>query len=441
MRPRPWTLVPAAVLCALSLAAPASAAPDRYRADQWGLDVVFAPEAWQQSSGDRVIVAVVDSGVDIGHPDLAGNVWTNPDEIAGNGVDDDANGIVDDVHGANLLDHSANVSDEQDHGTLVAGIIAARADNGLGGAGLAPRAQIMPVKVCSLETGCKYQAQAEGIRYAVSEGARIINVSMTSETASTELAEAVAFAEANGATVVAASGNDRRNIDHAPTYPAGLPDAAVLSVTAITERGGMLSRANYGSGSVDLAAPGDMIVSTAPGGSYELSTGTSVAAPFVSGSLALLAAARPDLSQPELRAALISSARRTRAVAGKVGAGQLDVGAAMHALVEGDWGAPIAHIAVTPPHKGARRARVRLRAPRAVRAGRRVNLRWKAVGAGAVKKWRVKLSGRTRMVGKRKHRAPLRAVRAGHRRWTVTGYDASGHKVVRASRTLRVVRR
>src|SRR5205085_311382 len=122
------------------------------------------------------VVAILDTGVQLDHPDLAANLWTNPGEIAANGVDDDRNGFVDDVHGANIVDPAAAVTDDDGHGTHVAGIVAAAADNGIGGSGVAPRARIMALKLAAPGRPCTFAALARGIRYAVNEGARILNV-------------------------------------------------------------------------------------------------------------------------------------------------------------------------------------------------------------------------------------------------------------------------
>lgn len=406
---------------------PATASQDPLRGDQWALDAVGAPEAWARSAGSGVIVAVIDSGLQLDHPDLAGALWTNPGEVV-NGRDDDGNGFVDDVHGANMLNGSANVADDEGHGTAIAGIIAARAGNGIGGSGLAPRAQIMPVKVFGARQPASSAGLARGIRYAVGEGARILNVSLNGGAVTPELTDAVRFADAHGATIVASAGNEGRNIDRQPSYPASMADPAVLAVTATTEDGGLMDVANYGPRSVDLAAPGDMILSTVRGSGYELRAGTSMAAPMAAAALALLSQARPDLSQPQLRDALLAGSRRTHDLIGRISAGALDVGAAMHRLVPGSWG-PAAH------------PRVRVQTAARARTGRRVTVRWSAKSAGSVKRWSVALDGRRlrTLSNGRARTAHARVTRAGRHRWTVTGYDAHARKLVRAGRSFRAL--
>ncbi len=426
-----------AVVLALGAAgAPAaSAAGDPLMRQQWVFkksDPVGAIEAWTRSKGDGVTVAVIDSGVQLDHPDLAANIWRNPDEIA-NGLDDDANGIVDDLHGANLVSNDGAVDDDGGHGTRVAGIIAMRGRNGVGGSGIAPNARIMAVKVSSAAAGANVQLLARGIRYAVGEGARIISVSLNGEQSTLELDDAVRFAEAAGATIVASAGNNARNIDRQPSFPVSLPNANVLGATATLESGEIMSAANYGRGAVDIAAPGAMVLSTSRGSGYALCAGTSMAAPLVAGALALLAAARPDLSQATLRDTLLATARRSSDVAGKVAAGSLDVSAAMHRLLPGGWS-----------RSGARaRTRLRLRAARRARTGRRVTVRWSATNARAVKRWRVSLNGRRvrTLSARQARRVKTRVTRTGTNRWTVTGYDAKSKRVVSSSRTFRAVRR
>jgi subtilisin family serine protease len=414
-------------------------------ADQWALSrpaAIGAWEAWTQSYGDGVTVAVLDSGVQLDHPDLAGNLWTNPGEIAGNGVDDDANGVVDDVNGANIVSGGGDVSDDEGHGTHVAGIIAARAGNGIGGMGLAPKARIMVVKVLDANRAGNASQLARGIRYAVDAGARILNVSLNGDATNDDLDAAVHYASHKGATIVASAGNNGRDLDLRPSYPACSTDPAVISVTASDKGGSLLGFANRGLGSVDIAAPGAEILSTGRGSRYEFRAGTSMAAPYVAGTLALLAAVRPDLSQADLRAALLSSAA-LRGLEGLLGSGELNAGKAMHAILPTYlWrvapvaGAASAAPAAVPP------ARIRLHTGPAVRAGSRATLRWSASDATKVASWLVLLDGvRVARVGADRPRVVRKRIgRAKTHRWTVIGYDGGGARVVSATRRFKVRR-
>ncbi len=302
---------------AISLAAPvanASAAADPLLETQWALSdpaAIGAQEAWTQSTGAGVLVAVLDTGVQLNHPDLAANIWTNPGEIAGNGIDDDKSGVVDDVHGANMFDGTNNVEDDNGHGTHVAGIVAARQGNGVGGSGIAPEAKILPVKVLDANMAGNTDALSIGIRYAVDRGAKILNISVNTNAPTDTVDAAVRYAGQHGAVIVASAGNDGRNIDLQPSYPASLADPAVFSVAAQDEDGLLWQLSNTGLLSVDLAAPGAHIASTTRGSTYQSRSGTSAAAPFVAGSLALLSAARPDLPIGVLRTAITDTTKRT----------------------------------------------------------------------------------------------------------------------------------
>ena len=425
---------------------PAVAAPDPMFDQQWALSMpsaVGASEAWTQSFGDGVIVAVLDSGVQLDHPDLQGNLWTNPGEIAGNGVDDDANGVIDDVHGANIVSGGGNVADDEGHGTHVAGIIAAGAGNGIGVVGLAPKARVMAVKVLDANRAGNASQLAQGIHYAVDEGARILNVSLNGDATNDELDAAVRYASQKGATIVASAGNNGRDLDARPSYPASSNDPAVVSVTASDRASNLLGFANRGLNSVDIAAPGAEILSTATGSGYEFRAGTSMAAPYVAGTLALLAAARSDMSQTELRGALLSSATRLRGLAGLLATGELNAGSAMHAVLPGRlWRvAPVAVAASAGP--AATTIRLRLRTGRAVRAGRRATLHWSARGTPKVSSWRVLFDGRrvATVAGDRALVARKRVERAGTHRWKVVGSDAQGGRLASATRNFKVLRR
>lgn len=291
----------------------AGAPSDPLFSEQWSLaddTVIGAVPSWEQTTGGDVTVAVIDSGVDTTHPDLAQNAWTNPREIAGNGLDDDNNGFVDDTQGWNFVAGSPNAGDDNGHGTHVAGIIGARGGNGIGVAGVAWNVKIMPIKVLDSSAVGSAATLALGIRYAVANGARIINLSVSGPGYSRAFEEAVQLASDSGVLVIGAAGNDGRSVDTAPVYPAAFQAPLLLAVSATAPGGGLSPVSNFGAGNVELAAPGQDIVSTATGGGYERRTGTSMAAPHVAGALVLLAAARPDLGPVGWREALLSAARR-----------------------------------------------------------------------------------------------------------------------------------
>ena len=440
---RPLTAVVAAIALGASAAA-AQAATDPLLDEQWGLTNVAtgAPEAWTQSRGDGVLVAVLDSGVQLSHPDLAKSLWRNDGETPANGIDDDRNGYVDDVHGANIKALNGNVEDDNGHGTHVAGILAAQAGNGVGGSGIAPGARIMSVKVLDANRAGDSSQLAKGIRYAIGEGAKILNVSINGNGTSPDLDDALKYASQQGATVVASAGNQARDIDLTPSYPASSAEPSVLTVTAIETTGSLLSIANRGLRSVDLAAPGGSILSTAMSSGYELREGTSMAAPFVAGSLALLAAARPDLPQSELRSAIVQSAPRPKLLAGLLGSGALNSGAAMHSVLPGDmWRAPAADTGLRAGAADADAIRLEVSAKKRVRAGRAATVKWTATGADRVVSWRVSLNGTLiKTLPGTKSQLRKRVSRPGTHRWKVVGLDAEGQRVVSAARQFKVLR-
>jgi len=309
-----------------------AAATDPRAAEQWPLDgdaPMGVESAWRQTTGAAVTVAIVDSGIDLGHPDLAPNLWTNPGEIPGNGVDDDGNGYVDDVHGYDFVENDGTPQDANGHGTHVAGIVGARGGNGVGGAGVAWNVRLMAVRV--LDAGARGTTTdvARGIRYAVDNGARIVNLSLAGPASTPDLEAAVQYAQARGVLIVVAAGNDGADLAAAPTFPAAYGEPNVIGVAATTRAGGLSSVSDYGPGA-DVAAPGEEILSTALGGGYEWRTGTSMAAPEVSGALVLLAAARPDLDGTGLENALVAGVRHTGL---PVATGALDIGAALRTVI------------------------------------------------------------------------------------------------------------
>ncbi len=268
----------------------------------WGLEGTDSLRAWRITRGDKkTIVAVIDTGIDISHPDLRENIWVNagetgPDPYGGdkatNGLDDDRNGYVDDVHGWNFAAGSNDVRDRHGHGTHIAGIIGAVGGNGVGLSGVSPQVSLMALKYCEPGGlgGDPVANTAAAIRYAIRMGAHVINYSAGGPLPDDEELTAIREADDAGILLVAAAGNERSNSDLKPYYPADYELPNILSVTAFDQRLAILPTSNYGIRTVDLAAPGKDIFSTLPGGRYGRLSGTSQATAFATGVAALVMA-------------------------------------------------------------------------------------------------------------------------------------------------------
>lgn len=274
----------------------------------WGLRVIRATAAWDVSRGQDVVVAVIDSGVELTHPDLSANLWANPGEIPANGIDDDNNGFIDDVRGWNFAYDNADPSDDNGHGTHVAGTVASTADNAEGGAGVAFDARLMAVKGLDSAGDGTLAALANAVIYAVDNGADVINASWGGEGSDASLASAVAYAVAHGVVFVAAAGNgdffgNPQNV--ANFTPASLP--GVIAVAATDEFDVRASFSNFGE-KLAVAAPGVDVRSTYLGGSYLEESGTSMASPHVAGLAALILSYWPTYTIGQVRTALTSTA-------------------------------------------------------------------------------------------------------------------------------------
>jgi Leucine-rich repeat (LRR) protein/subtilisin family serine protease len=292
---------------------------------------VDAPEGWKliQDKGIQmreVVVAVVDSGIDFSHPDLQGMIWTNKGEVPDNGIDDDKNGFVDDVHGWDFVNNDNDPSDElaNGHGTHVSGIIGAVA-NQLGVRGIAPNVKIMPLKTLDAKGDGLSEYFAKAIDYAIAKGVMVSNNSYGSVGASRYdyiMRDAI---EASGMLYIAAAGNAGKNNDDPlyQTMPASLPSNNILSV-ASTNRYGMLSQfSNYGLETVDIAAPGEEILSTNPGSRYVSESGTSMATPMVTGLAAVLMGVKNDWTVEELRAWIMTKSVGFTSLQGRIASGKM----------------------------------------------------------------------------------------------------------------------
>ena len=271
---------------------------------------VSARDAWLiRNSAESIIVAIIDTGALTSHEDLRDNLWRNPDEIPGNRIDDDQNGFIDDIHGINAIRDTGDPSDDAGHGTHVAGIIGAVGNNGLGTTGVAWNVQLMPLRFLDRFGEGATSDAIQCITYAIDNGAKVINTSWGSNAFSGSLNGAISLAQQADVVVVAAAGNERRNNDVIPLYPASYTQNNVLSVAATTNRDGLAGYSNYGAKSVDLAAPGDAILSTwhSSDQAYQTTSGTSMSSPIVAGAVALMRAHFPNTSGSEIVKRLLAT--------------------------------------------------------------------------------------------------------------------------------------
>ena len=275
---------------------------DKSGEKDWAVNAIKAPNAWGAGyTGKDVIVAVIDTGVDYEHPDLKGNIWVNTDEIRDNGIDDDKNGYVDDIYGYDFVHNDSDPLDDNGHGTHVAGIIASL-KNADGSTGIAYEAKIMPVKVAGADRSINYEDVSLGIKYAVNNGANVINLSLGRTTLSRYETSAIIYAIDHGVIVCMSSGNDAAL---EPVFPALFARTkGGIAVGAVDKNNALYfippkGSNNAGAGPYDfVVAPGVDVYSTVPEKGYTTGTGTSMAAPMVAGAAALLLSAKNDFSSP-----------------------------------------------------------------------------------------------------------------------------------------------
>ena len=292
------------------------------------LNDIDAPQAWDIYTGDpNYRVAVIDTGIDFNHPDLQGNIWVNPGEIANDGIDNDGNGYIDDVRGWNFVTNTNNPQDGNGHGTHVSGTIAAKGNNGIGVAGVAWNAKIVPLKFLS-DTGSGTTANAiKAIDYCTANGIKLSNNSWGGGLFDSLLLQAITNAGAADHLFIGAAGNSALNIDVSLSYPASYNLSNMVNVASTTNTGALSVFSNYGVATVQVAAPGSNIFSTWPVGltvlgqpnGYNSISGTSMAAPHVTGLAALLRGKMPSWTATQVRSAILGSTKPLTALAGKVG--------------------------------------------------------------------------------------------------------------------------
>lgn len=333
--------------------------------DLWYLPHIQAPSAWDETTGSsEVIVAVLDTGVSLSHPDIQENIWENTQEVAENGKDDDGNGYIDDVHGWDFIGddnipepvlEGASDEEAQSHGTFVAGMIGAIGDNEEGYTGVAWNVRIMPLRILDEQGAGNETDVAHAIAYAVDNGADVINLSFAGDQSHRTLRSAVEDAYEANVAIIAALGNDSRNVNNRPVYPACLRGSTadwVIGVTATNEDDRGTAFTNYGSDCADIAAPGVSIFGLGFTEDAESADddelyigpwdGTSMASPIVAGAAALMRSLYPNISVDDIRSALKISVDPAQVTeeSGSLGAGRINVAAALEAAaaIVGDDG-------------------------------------------------------------------------------------------------------
>lgn len=298
----------------------------------WGMTDdtgIGAVSAWDTSTGGSdVVVAVIDTGIDYLHEDLVSNVWINPGEVPANGIDDDGNGYVDDIRGVNLSVGALSSTDPMDdnqHGTHVAGTIAAARGNGVGVRGVSSGVKILPIKFMDASGSGRLSDAIAAIDYMVDlKVNRGINIKVANNSwgggaYSPALEAAIRRASEAGILFIVAAGNSATDIDLFPACPASYEVANVVSVAAVDQGQNLATFSNYGAVGVDIAAPGVGILSTLPGQRYGMLSGTSMAAPHVAGSLALLVSAEPSMSVSDAVTRLLETGRQLPTLASSDG--------------------------------------------------------------------------------------------------------------------------
>jgi len=299
---------------------------------------IDAAEAWDRQTGDpSVLVALIDTGVQYTHPDLAANMWVNPGEIPDNGIDDDTNGYVDDVRGWDFANNDNNPADDNGHGTHTAGTIAAVGNNGVGVVGVAWHSTVMPLKFLNHRGLGTAAGAIAAIMYAADMGARISSNSWLCGPSlgcfSQAVEDAIAYANAKGMLFVATAGNANNNNDLTPTFPCTSTQPNVICVAATDQFDQKAAFSSYGATTVDLGAPGVGILSTAPSNGYRLASGTSMATPHVAGAAALLLSEYPALTVLEVKRAILRNVDPLPALAAiTTRGGRLNVANALNAL-------------------------------------------------------------------------------------------------------------
>lgn len=313
----------------------------------WGMSAINAPTAWDKTTGSQsVVTAVIDTGIDLDHPDLIDNIWTNTGEIANDGIDNDNNGYVDDIHGWDFVDGDAvpnddltdsgnNVIGSAGHGTHVSGTIAGIGNNGVGVSGVNWQGSLMALRICG-KYGCYLSDFWAALNYAYNNGAQVANASfggnyqpfLDEENIIRSVSEPGMLPKQKGVLVVAAAGNNASNNDTTNFCPACYQLPNMVSVAAVNDSNGQLaSFSNYGAQKVTIAAPGESIFSTLPPGAFGYTgyygslNGTSMAAPHVAGVASLFLSQSPTWSPSAIKKALIRSARATSKTMGKVYSG------------------------------------------------------------------------------------------------------------------------
>lgn len=308
-------------------------------ASQWSLNSLSLNQAWQHSTGSKeVVVAILDSGIDLNHEDLKNNLWKNPGEIANNGLDDEGNGFIDDVFGWNFFNNTNNVQDNYGHGTHVAGIIGAEGNNGLGIAGINWHVSIMPLKFIS-DTGTGWSSGAlAAMDYVIMmKNTFHVNIVVVNNSWSGGLGNSLVvdgrIKLMNDANIVfvAAAGNNGIDNDAQPSYPGSYNQPNVINVASLSsEVAGLTRSSNYGKTTVDIAAPGSVILSALSRNTYGYLSGTSMAAPQVTGAVALLNAVKPNITVSEVKSAIFDTVDKMPELLGKVATnGKLNIAASV----------------------------------------------------------------------------------------------------------------